>query len=225
MEKQTYTMRELTNEIGMSAPWVRRIEAMRLVKPLSPKGQGTRRVYSHGDVMNMLRLMALSTVGYTPQQMKEYAGLVRRFNKLTEPFLKKGRVRPPGDAVFLFSPRDIFPEGDPDNIDWAKLEHVNKRSDVYQREIDRGELLAEALHLLFWIAQKALEASGAIKKAKRALQSVEGIEKEIDERFLPVIKRPFFSPDKFEMGFAGQGVAYQLRESFKILEEKAMKGK
>lgn len=221
MEKQTYTMRELTSEIGMSAPWVRRIEAMHLVKPLSPKGQGTRRLYSHGDVMNMLRLMALTTVGFTPQDAKNYADLVVQFNNLTDPFLKKGRVRPPSNAVFLFDPRDVFPEGNPENIKWNEMERVLKTTESYEREIDPGELVAKAFHLLFLIALNALKASGAIKKVRRALQAAEIIEKEIDKKFLPAVKRPFFSPTEFSVGAVSiQGAAYELRENFKLLEKK-----
>jgi DNA-binding transcriptional MerR regulator len=200
------------------------MEAMELVKPSFPKVRGrSGRLYSHGDVRNMLRLMALTTVGYSPQEVKEYADLVNQFNKLTEPFLKKPRLQLDG-AVLLFDLQDVFPEGDPANITWDDLEMAVTRKDgifkFYQKEFDQGELLGEALQLLFKIGLKALDATVAIKKARRALRLAEHIEKGIDDVFLPGLKRPFLSPNQFAFGIVGQGIAHQLGESFKIIEKK-----
>ena len=226
MEETAYTMNDLKKEIGMSPPWVRRMEAMKLVRPSAPKVRGrTGRLYSHGDVVNMLRLMALTMCGFRPEDARRYAELVDQFNRLTEPFLKKARPRHIDGAVLLFDLRDIYPGGDPNNIKWGELEKAITRKDGIHRlkEYDQGELLVEALQLLFAIAQIALDAVGAIKKTRRALRLAEGLEKSIEEKFLPGIKHPIFSPEEFKISDRGHRLTFQIRETLKVLEGQAKK--
>ena len=222
MGKELLTMKELEREIGMSAPWVRRMERMNLIKPYTPKQRGAKRLYSKGDVINCLRLMALTVCGFRPEDVKRYSKLVDQFNRLTEPFLKKARPRNIDGAVLLFDLRDIYPEGDPNNIKWSELEKAITRKDGVHKykEYDRGELLAEALQLLFEITQVALHARIAINKAKRALRMAEGIGREIEEKFLPGAKSPFYSPRKYGIGVVGEAVASPLMSALKVIEEK-----
>jgi len=225
MAQELLSMKELEQEIGMSAPWVRRMERMNLIKPFTPKQQGAKRLYSKGDVINCLRLMALSVCGFRPEDARHYAELVEQFNRLTEPFLKKPRPRHIDGAVLLFDLRDIYPEGDPTNIKWNELERAINRKDgvykFYRKEFDVGELLAEAFQLLFLIAQKAFDVKTAIQKAKRALQTAEHIEKEINGKFLPGVKSPFLSPGEYKLGVTGKMVASSLSKAFKVMEENA----
>jgi DNA-binding transcriptional MerR regulator len=217
-----FSIKEVVEKIGMSAPWMRRLEKMELIKPMTPKHQGKERRYSEADVQNALRLMALTTVGYTPQDVKNYVHLVNQFNELTQPFLRKERVRPEGAAVFLFAAEDVFPDGDPQNINWEEMGKRNWRTvlDGEIRDIDPGELVADAFGFLFSICEEAFRATMAIKNARKALRLSQGIEKEIDDKFIPALKHPILSPAEFGMeGVAVQGMAYQFRKAFEAQEE------
>jgi hypothetical protein len=209
-ENRYFLMPELTGEIGMSPAWVIRMEKMGLIKPSSPKVRGrTPRMYSYSDVIDLLRLMTFTAVGFEPEKVRDYSLQVKKFNELTSPFLKAPRA-PSNDSFLSFSPTSIFPLGNPANISWEKI-------------VQEG-LWEEVFDTLYQIGFHAFFLSAAIKKARRVIGLAQSVEYEIDERFIPALKSLIWSPSEFGLGAPAVETASRVKRSFEALDRE-LKGK
>ena len=123
-EKREHDIGEIAESIGKSEVWIRKMEREGYLKLSSPKVRGgrVRRLFNQGDVVNIFHVAGLASVGFGPERLKGYKRLVTRFREFVQPFLKK-LFRDPEDQFFVFHPRDVFPDGDPDNIDWSQFNH------------------------------------------------------------------------------------------------------
>jgi DNA-binding transcriptional MerR regulator len=215
VENRQYFMRELTAEIGMSPAWVIRMEKMGLINPSSPKVRGrTPRLYSYSDVIDLLRLMTFTAVGFEPEKVRDYCTLVQKFNELTLPFLKVPRA--PANGSFLsFSPTSIFPLGNPANISWEKI-------------VQEG-LWEQVSDILYQIGFHAFILSAAIKRARRVVGLAQSVEYEIDEEFIPALKSLIWSASDFGLGAPAVETASRVKRSFEALDrelkEKRLSGK
>jgi hypothetical protein len=119
--QEAYSMKDFEEDTNYSEAYFRKMEQKGYVKFESEKVRGqVKRLFSQDDYNNALHIAALSSIGYGPAKLDGYKKLVKNFKKYIRPFLKK-LFKDPDDLFFVFSSRDVFPDGDPDNLDWEKL--------------------------------------------------------------------------------------------------------
>ena len=156
-------IQDIEQEIPQSESWIRKMERLGHLNIKAPKVRGqVKRLFDRSDFANVLHVSAYSSVGYGPQKLDHYKSLVKNFRKYITPFLKK-LFKDPDDQFFLFSSRDVFPDGDPENLDWGKL--GTEEGNIYLDPL-------KALHL---------EAQVLMRVTRNTQKSLEKVEKDLDD--------------------------------------------
>lgn len=121
MKKEAYSMKDLKENTGHSDAFFRKMENLGHLNFKAEKVRGQiKRLFNQGDYNNAIHIAGLSRAGYGPKKLEGYKSLIRNFKERIRPFLKK-LFKDPDDLFFVFHSRDVFPDGDPDNLDWEKL--------------------------------------------------------------------------------------------------------
>jgi hypothetical protein len=155
---KTYSIRDIEKEMPLTEGWIRKMEKDGHLQLESPKVRGqVRRLFNQGDVVNVLRLASLRTIGFGPKKLNWYKSMVTRIRNRIYPFLKKSS-KDPVDQFFVFHARDIFPNGDPKLVDWKELDN-EEYCDVFEHI---AALYSEAL----WL-------NGVAKNTRKSLETIE----------------------------------------------------
>ena len=165
MKKQSLTIKELEREIPQGEAWVRKMEREGHLNFKSPKVRGqVVRLFDQGDVVNALYVSALNSVGYGPQKLSWYKETVKRFKDFGAMMgIFKKPSKDPVDQFFVFSTRDVFPDGDAGNIDWEIL------------NAESGHPLLETLQALL------VEAYVVRRITRNTRRTLNKVEKNLDE--------------------------------------------
>ena len=123
MGKTKVTIKELQEAIPYGESWVRKMEREGHLKFKSAKVRGqVVRLFDQGDVVNALYVAALNSVGFGPKRLTWYKETVTRFKQFGAALnIFKKPSKDPVDQFFVFSTRDVFPDGDAGNVDWSIL--------------------------------------------------------------------------------------------------------
>lgn len=193
--KQEYSIKDIEQEMHLTEAWLRRMEKDGHLKLKSPKVRGqVKRLFGKGDVFNVLRLASFRILGFGPKQLKWYKETVIRFRKQAYPFLKK-LFKEPDNEFYLFHVKDVFPDGEPENIEWHNF---------------YSEPNAPILEFLLALYVEAFDMS---IKAKSTRHALENTEKELNE-FMDGIEKGM------ERTIQGSGVINTLKGIRKELKER-----
>jgi hypothetical protein len=156
--KQEYSIKEIEQEMPLTEAWLRRMEKDGHLKLKSPKVRGqVKRLFGQGDVFNVLRLASFRILGFGPKQLNWYKETVKRFRKQAYPFLKK-LFKEPDDQFYLFHVKDVFPDGETNNIEWHNF---------------NSEPNAPILDSLMALYVEAFDMSIKAKSTRHALENTE----------------------------------------------------
>ena len=176
LPEKSYSTEELMRLAGVSDFVIGKLEKLGLVTPVEKKMGPGGKVFSRRDVLNCLRVVALSRIDYRPVDAAHYADMVRRFRRLTLPYLKHARVEPMDAAVYLFHPDDLFPGGDPANIDWKAM------------PVELAEKVFDELEAI--MLQVAIFA-GRYERIQKTLETARGIVADMTELLLPAVEQAY----------------------------------
>ncbi|HKJ15345.1 hypothetical protein ACFL0B_04825 [Thermodesulfobacteriota bacterium] len=158
-ERDGWTMQDIQKEMPLSDTWLRSMEDAGFLKLESPRVRGqVKRLFSQRDVVNVLWLASLRILGYGPKYLRKYKKVINNLKKIVRKHLKK-EYNAPADQVFLFDTEDFFPNGDLHNIDWDKINPLDKFR------------LSDALSNLYeeasWLQLKAQTTQKHLKKVEK----------------------------------------------------------
>ena len=183
METQRkYTWKEIEDEIGLSRSWIIKMERGGLLKIKAPKGTGrVARLFTHGEVVNMLRLSALRVAGFTPDQLRTYRELVMNFNGILSKYQKGLKKQWEHAPVLLFHIDDFFPDGF-EAVNWDEVSTKDLR--LIASYLDQAFMQGVRIRKLI---------DGYKRKTELALKSLDGAIDRLRSEFIVPVEDILFN--------------------------------